>query len=312
MNGMEKKFATLLKIARALNDNGICWAVGSSCLLYFNDILDDFRDLDLMVMNEDAIRARDILAGLGKLVEAKYDPHFNSRLFFQLEIDGMEIDLIGSFVICLDGKEYDCSLKKEEINDYRLVDGVIIPLHSIRLWKKYYGMMGRPHRVAQIESHRSDEEWDVYDADFNKTGKTAIRGDKLDEGCYHLVSLVIVRHVDGQYLVMKRYPRKLYGGYYELTSGGSAKRGETAIEAARRELFEETGIRANELRLLAKETDSEKSTHYAIYEYVTDMDKDAIVLQDKETVGYRWVNRDELLRLCTEECVAFRTKKYIM
>ena len=45
---------------------------------------------------------------------------------------------------------------------------------------------------------------------------------------------------------MQRDFRKHLGGKWELTAGGSALQGETALECASRELREETGIAAEE------------------------------------------------------------------
>ena len=51
---------------------------------------------------------------------------------------------------------------------------------------------------------------------------------------------VVVRRGE-EYLVMRRAPERL--GYWHLASGG-LERGETPLEAAQRELFEETALRA--------------------------------------------------------------------
>lgn len=62
----------------------------------------------------------------------------------------------------------------------------------------------------------------------------------IDDGMYHLVGEVIVKHIDGTYLIMQRDFKKHYGGMWELTAGGSALLGETPLECAVRELREET------------------------------------------------------------------------
>ena len=69
-------------------------------------------------------------------------------------------------------------------------------------------------------------------------------GEKPRAGLYHVVVDILVRHRDGTYLLMRRDPRKILGGLWEASAGGSALRGETPLEAARRELREETGIEA--------------------------------------------------------------------
>lgn len=61
------------------------------------------------------------------------------------------------------------------------------------------------------------------DAELNKIDNlTLVRGEKIPDGLYHLVSEIIVRHIDGTYLLMQRDINKHYGGWWEATAGGSA------------------------------------------------------------------------------------------
>ena len=87
------------------------------------------------------------------------------------------------------------------------------------------------------------ELWDAYDKDGRRTGGTLVRGETIADGLYHLVCEVLVRHADGDYLLMKRArSKKGYPGLYEATAGGSALKGEAPIDCIKRELREETGI----------------------------------------------------------------------
>ena len=80
------------------------------------------------------------------------------------------------------------------------------------------------------------ELWDAYNRNFEKIeGVTLIRGEKVPEGVYHLVSEVIVKHTDGEYLLMQRDSRKHFGGMWEATAGGSAVQGEEIGRASCRE-----------------------------------------------------------------------------
>lgn len=149
------------------------------------------------------------------------------------------------------------------------------------------------------------EIWDLYDREGNRTGETWERangGRTIPDGRYHLVCDVLVKHVDGTYLLTKRHPDKeAYPGYWEASAGGSAVVGEDPVTCARRELFEETGIRAEEYRLISH-TFREPS-HCMFYSYlvVVDCEKDAVVLQEGETVEYRWVDAKGLLEYANSE-----------
>lgn len=57
------------------------------------------------------------------------------------------------------------------------------------------------------------ELWDAYDNTFHKIeSMTLLRGAPLPDGIYHLVCDIIVKHIDGSYLLMQRDYRKPYGG----------------------------------------------------------------------------------------------------
>lgn len=154
------------------------------------------------------------------------------------------------------------------------------------------------------------EYWDAYDGNFRRIeGVSLVRGEDIPAGVYHLVCDVLVRHTDGSYLLMRRDPRKHYGGLWEATAGGSALRGETPLDCARRELREETGIRAEELRELGRVRSA--NTHYVEFLCETDWPKDRVTLQEGETVAYRWVSREELIALRNGELVTKRMQGFL-
>ena len=87
------------------------------------------------------------------------------------------------------------------------------------------------------------EKWDAYTRNGNLVNKVLIRGEEIPDGLYHLACEVLVKHIDGSYLCMKRAMTKsYYPGYYEATAGGSALLGEDKYQCIKRELVEETGI----------------------------------------------------------------------
>lgn len=52
------------------------------------------------------------------------------------------------------------------------------------------------------------ELWDVYTVDREKTGRTWQRGNRLENGDYHLVIHVCIFNKDGQMLIQQRQPFK--------------------------------------------------------------------------------------------------------
>lgn len=156
------------------------------------------------------------------------------------------------------------------------------------------------------------ELWDAYDVGFHKIeGKTLVRGEPLPEGVLHLVCDVIVRHTDGSYLLMQRDPRKVYGGMWEATAGGSALAGETPLECAMRELREETGIVSADLTQVGTVTAPEVHAIYVEFLCATDWEKGAVTLQEGETVDFRWVSREELLGMKRDKLVTERMQHFV-
>lgn len=145
------------------------------------------------------------------------------------------------------------------------------------------------------------ELWDAYDKDGNKLGGRLVRGEVIPDGRYHLVAEVLVRHSDGSYLLMQRsFEKDAYPGRYEASAGGSALKGESALEAARRELSEETGITAPlSMAQLSKTTGNH--TIYVQFLCVTDCDKQGIKFQEGETIGCRWLSEEEFIRFVNSE-----------
>lgn len=138
------------------------------------------------------------------------------------------------------------------------------------------------------------EIWDGYWEDGSLANIDLVRGEPIPNGIYHMVCEILVRHTDGDYLLMQRDFRKSnFGGYYEATAGGSALKGEDKITCAKRELFEETGIEANSLEEIGRYISSD--TIYYQFLCITDCDKTGVSFQEGETVAYRWIPEKEYM-----------------
>lgn len=150
------------------------------------------------------------------------------------------------------------------------------------------------------------ELFDVYDENRKPTGRTVARGSRLKRGEYHLVVFVWVFNSRGELLLTQRSPEKRsFPNKWEAT-GGAVQAGENSLQAVRRELFEETGIRAEPGEFLLIETyrRAGKNDICDIYFLRRDVGLDELVMQEGETCGAMWVSRRELERMISQDLIA--------
>lgn len=141
------------------------------------------------------------------------------------------------------------------------------------------------------------ELWDVYDAERRPLHRTHVRGVPMPKGEYHLVVFVWVFNSRGELLLTKRAPeKKHYPNLWECT-GGAAQAGETSLQAIRRELFEETGIRAEEREFHLLDSFCEWSAFCDIYFLHRDAALSELVMQPGETCGARWETLEALKQM---------------
>ena len=137
------------------------------------------------------------------------------------------------------------------------------------------------------------EYFDLYTADRRKLGRKIQRGAPIPHGEYHIVVQIMTVNSRGEILLTQRVPEKTSGGRWEC-SGGCAISGETSREAAVRELYEETGIRAlpSEISLeWTMVTDSMLRDFYIVHKNVG---LDRLMLQSEEVCAAKWVSFERL------------------
>ena len=133
---------------------------------------------------------------------------------------------------------------------------------------------------------------DIYDKNRNRTGKLHRRGTHWKFGEFGLVVCVWVYDGKGNLLLTRRAPGKSFAGTWE-NSGGAAKAGEDSRTAIARELFEETGIRAEKEEFEYIGSGRARHAHYDFYCLKRETPLEEIVLQPGETDDVRWVNMEQ-------------------
>lgn len=140
------------------------------------------------------------------------------------------------------------------------------------------------------------EIWDAYYEDGTKANFDLIRDMPIKKGFYHIVCDILVKHVDKTYLLMQRdFNKSINPGKWESSAGGSVIKGETPFEGAKRELKEETGITAKTLKQIYRMVNKKTQCIYYGYIYITNCKKNSIILQQGETIDYKWINKNDSL-----------------
>ena len=134
---------------------------------------------------------------------------------------------------------------------------------------------------------------DIYDNDRNLTGKVHKRGTPWQPGEYGLVVCVWVYDGRGHVLLTRRAKGKSFAGTWE-NSGGAAQAGETSRQAIARELFEETGIRAEEAEFELLDSDLDRNTFYDFYALKRPVHIKDIVLLPGETDAVQWAGYSKI------------------
>ena len=147
------------------------------------------------------------------------------------------------------------------------------------------------------------ELFDLYDEDLNPLGEQCERGEPIPRGKYHIVVAVLSVDFSSKVLITRRAQEKNFGGMWEIT-GGAVIAGETPLQAAVRELREETGLRALPEALDCRGRIVIKSEHHnhidIFYLFRADFREDSIKLQPGETDAARLVYPGEIERMAKE------------
>ena len=148
---MDPRLPIIAKIAKALNAKGVRWAVGGSSLLYLKGITFSFNDLDIVVVLEDAPKAREALMEIGEYHPSNHTS--SAKIFEEFTVDGLDVDVISGFIVTAYGKEYDCSFKNENVEHIE-VEGEDVILDSLDAWYEIYNLQGRMEKARYIKDYQ--------------------------------------------------------------------------------------------------------------------------------------------------------------
>ncbi len=156
------------------------------------------------------------------------------------------------------------------------------------------------------------ERWDLYDENYQVTGRTIARGEPLPPGTYHLVVHVVLRNAKRQILIQQRQKTKaMYPGKWDLTLAGNAQAGENSQTAAAREIGEELGVKLDLTGIRPDVTvhfhsgfddiylirEGSKGAEQALQGRPFPKAPEDFRLQEEEVQAVRWADEEEVLAM---------------
>jgi isopentenyldiphosphate isomerase len=145
-----------------------------------------------------------------------------------------------------------------------------------------------------------EEILDLVDENDNVIGKIT-KPEMLKNKLLHRGTAIFVFNSKGEIYVHKRVKnKKIYPGYYDISFGGSVKSGETYEKGAKRELFEESGIKNVELKFLFKDRFTNNVDDVFVYVYKCIFDG-KLKLQKKEIEFGKFMTINEMEDLMKRE-----------
>ena len=136
---------------------------------------------------------------------------------------------------------------------------------------------------------------DLYNVDRVPTGKTAKRGDPLEEGTYRMVVHVCIFNNKGEMLIQRRADDIVrWPSYWDISVGGGASAGDTSRQAAERETAEELGLNIDFSDKRPVITVNFSDGFDDFYTVERNISLDDLHLQKEEVDDARWASRKEI------------------
>lgn len=165
------------------------------------------------------------------------------------------------------------------------------------------------------------EVWDILDENGDLTGKTMNKGDSIvwQEGIYHQGVDVWIINCENKILIQKRAAEKRFEPNVWAMTGGCVIKGESILNALKREVLEELGIKLDIAKAIKIKRYRTENIWLDVYVVKQDVNLNEVVIQKEEVSEVKFATFSEIERLYKDdmfmknrwEFVREEIKKYI-
>lgn len=133
-------------------------------------------------------------------------------------------------------------------------------------------------------------------------GQTIERGNKLDEGTFHLVAHICIFNQQGEMLIQQRkFNKKLWPGLWDFSAAGAVMQGETSNVAAQREIKEELDLDIDLSKTRPQISMTFPFGFDDIYLIRTNVQLKDIHIEEDEVEAIHFASREEIVELIKTE-----------
>ena len=143
-----KQINVLTKLAKELNEAKINWSLGASLMLYLNGYQVTVDDIDIVVDSKDQKKLEEYLKKyVYTYIES--NPKYQTKHFYSLEIDGVDIDIMIDFIVNTKKGPYHYPF---HIDKTIMINDVEVHLASEKEWLNAYIAMDRTNKIDIIKA----------------------------------------------------------------------------------------------------------------------------------------------------------------
>lgn len=145
---------TLSYIGERLNNEKILWGVGASILLNHHGLVENPKDIDILVDIKDIEKLDLILKSIGTKKSREKTDTYSTEYFYEYVVNGFDVDVMAGLQINHSLGVFEYTFDESSISEFKKINRIDIPLTSLEDWYIIYQLIpGRDYKVKIIQDY---------------------------------------------------------------------------------------------------------------------------------------------------------------